>query len=67
MHYSTMIDSNHRLIFGSQIPVITITDALRKSKATAEQHDVLIAAEAIEITEELEKLFHFNAFDDGKN
>lgn len=53
--------------FGFQIPVITIADALRKSKTTAKQHDVLIAAETTEITEELQELFHFNTFDNGKN
>lgn len=53
--------------FHSQIPVITITDAFRKSKATAKQHDVLIAVEAIEVTEELQELFHFNTFDNVKN
>lgn len=53
--------------FHSQIPVITVTDALRKSETTAKQHDVLIAVEAIEVTEELQELFHFNTFDNGKN
>lgn len=53
--------------FHSQIPVITITDAFRKSETTAKQHDVLIAVEAIEVTEELQELFHFNTFDNGKN
>lgn len=53
--------------FHSQIPVITITDAFRKSKTTAKQHDVLIAVETIEVTEELQELLHFNTFDNGKN
>lgn len=53
--------------FHSQIPVITVTDALRKSETTAKQQDVLIAVETIEITEELQELFHFNTFDNGKN
>lgn len=53
--------------FHSQIPVITVTDAFRKSKTTAKQHDVLIAVETIEVTEELQELLHFNTFDNGKN
>lgn len=48
---------------GSQIPVITVTDALRESKATAKKQDMLIATEAMKIHEELEELVHIHAFD----
>lgn len=53
--------------FHSQIPVITVTDAFRKSETAAEQHDVLIAVETTEVTEELQELFHFNTPDNGEN
>lgn len=53
--------------FHSPIPVITVTDAFRKSETAAEQHDVLIAVETTEVTEELQELFHFNTLDNGEN
>lgn len=43
--------------------VITITDALGKGKTAAKKQDMLIAAEAMEIREELEELLYFHAFD----
>ena len=49
--------------FSCKIPVITITDALGKGKTAAKKQDMLIAAEAMEIREELEELFYFHAFD----
>lgn len=51
--------------FGSKIPVITITDALGEGKATAKKHDILIAAEAMEVHEELEELLHIHVFHNG--
>lgn len=49
--------------FDSKIPVVTITDALREGEATAKKHDMLIAAEAMEVHEELEELLHFHVLD----
>lgn len=49
--------------FDSKIPVITITNTLGEGEATAEKHDMLIAAEAMEVHEELEELLHFHVFD----
>lgn len=45
------------------MPVIAINNALREGEATAEEQDMLIATEAMEVREELEELLHVHVFD----
>ena len=49
--------------YGSKIPVTAIHNALREGEAAAEEQDVLIATEAMQVREELEELLRVHGFD----